>query len=163
MSRRSSPIKHKYLAEERLDLLAQWSKTNLLSPSDVSCGSHIKVRWVCEKGHEWGSIDKNRVLLGSGCPYCSHRAVHPPVHKQRTGISDERMPVQLISQGYLSSRPCARIDPARSNHQKPREPKCGYFLMSALHVAGLNSCTSGSRRLSTSILKTELKLLVAII
>ena len=75
MSRRSSPIKRKSLAEERPDLLAQWSKTNLLSPSDVSCGSHIKVRWVCEKGHEWNAIVKNRVLLGSGCPYCSHRAV----------------------------------------------------------------------------------------
>lgn len=75
MSRRSSPIKRKSLAEERPDLLAQWSKTNLLSPSDVSCGSHIKVRWVCENGHEWDAIVKNRVLLGSGCPYCSHRAV----------------------------------------------------------------------------------------
>lgn len=75
MSRRSSPIKRKSLAEERPDLLAQWSKTNLLSPSDVSCGSHIKVRWVCEKDHEWDAIVKNRVLLGSGCPYCSHRAV----------------------------------------------------------------------------------------
>lgn len=75
MSRRSSPIKRKSLAEERPDLLAQWSKTNLLSPSDVSCGSHIKVRWVCEKGHEWDAIVKNRVLLGSGCPYCNHRAV----------------------------------------------------------------------------------------
>ena len=75
MFRRSSPIKRKSLAEERPDLLAQWSKTNLLSPSDVSCGSHIKVRWVCEKGHEWDAIVKNRVLLGSGCPYCSHRAV----------------------------------------------------------------------------------------
>ena len=75
MFRRSSPIKRKSLAEERPDLLAQWSKTNLLSPSDVSCGSHIKVRWVCEKGHEWDAIVKNRVLLGSGCPYCNHRAV----------------------------------------------------------------------------------------
>lgn len=68
-------MKRKSLAEERPDLLAQWSKNNLLSPFDVSCGSHIKVRWVCEKGHEWDANVKNRVFLGSGCPYCNHRAV----------------------------------------------------------------------------------------
>jgi DNA-directed RNA polymerase subunit RPC12/RpoP len=63
------------LAEERPDLLAQWSEINSLSPYEVSCGSHIKVRWVCKKGHEWDAIVKNRVLLGSGCPYCNLRAV----------------------------------------------------------------------------------------
>lgn len=35
----------------------------------------MKVRWVCEKGHKWDAVVKNRVILGSGCPYCEHRAV----------------------------------------------------------------------------------------
>ena len=63
------------LADERPDLISQWSPDNELSPSDVSCGSHKKVLWVCEKGHTWEAIVKNRVLAGSGCPYCEHRAV----------------------------------------------------------------------------------------
>ena len=63
------------LAEERPELLAQWARSNPISPSDVSCGSHKKVLWVCEKGHTWEATVKNRALIGSGCPYCEHRAV----------------------------------------------------------------------------------------
>ena len=63
------------LAEERPDLVGQWSARNTLSPNKVSCGSHLKVWWVCDNGHEWESIVKNRALLGSGCPYCEHRAI----------------------------------------------------------------------------------------
>ena len=68
-------MKHESLAKERPDLLAQWSSENNISPYDVSCGSHKKVRWVCSKGHNWEAIVKNRALVGSGCPYCEHRAV----------------------------------------------------------------------------------------
>ena len=68
-------MRRKSLAEERPDLISQWSPDNDLSPSDVSCGSHKKVIWKCVKGHTWQAIVKNRVLAGSGCPYCEHRAV----------------------------------------------------------------------------------------
>ncbi len=68
-------MKRKSLAEERPDLLSQWSPENELSPSDVSCGSHKKVLWICEKGHTWAATVKNRALIGSKCPYCEHRAV----------------------------------------------------------------------------------------
>ena len=68
-------MKHESLAKERPDLLAQWSSENNISPYDVSCGSHKKVRWVCSKGHNWEAIIKNRALVGSGCPICKHRAV----------------------------------------------------------------------------------------
>ena len=63
------------LAEERPELVPQWGTNNKLSPSDVSCGSHKKVWWVCDKGHSWEATVKNRALKGSGCPYCEHRAV----------------------------------------------------------------------------------------
>ena len=68
-------MKRGSLAEERPELIAQWSTSNMLSPSDVSCGSHKKVWWVCDKGHTWEATVKNRALIGSGCPYCEHRAV----------------------------------------------------------------------------------------
>ena len=68
-------MKRKSLAEERPEIGAQWAPNNSLSPYQVTCGSHKKVKWVCEKGHTWEAVIKNRVLLGSGCPYCQHRAV----------------------------------------------------------------------------------------
>lgn len=68
-------MKRKSLSDERPDLIAQWSTKNMLSPKDVSCCSHKIVLWVCNKGHTWNAAVKNRVLLGSNCPYCEHRAV----------------------------------------------------------------------------------------
>ena len=65
----------KTLAEEHPELVPQWGTSNELSPSDVSSGSNMKVWWTCEKGHSWEATIKNRALLGSGCPYCEHRAV----------------------------------------------------------------------------------------
>lgn len=63
------------LAKERPDLLSQWSPYNELSPSDISCGSHRMVLWKCSIGHIWKATIKNRALLNSNCPYCTHRAV----------------------------------------------------------------------------------------
>ena len=68
-------MKRKSIAEEKPELVAQWARSNSISPDKVSCGSHLKVRWVCAKGHEWEAVVKNRTLLGSGCPYCEHRGV----------------------------------------------------------------------------------------
>ena len=34
-------------------LVKQWSKKNKIKPTEVSIGSHKKVIWRCEKGHEW--------------------------------------------------------------------------------------------------------------
>ena len=33
-------------------LVKQWSKKNKIKPTEVSIGSHKKVIWRCEKGHE---------------------------------------------------------------------------------------------------------------
>ncbi len=63
------------MAEVKPELVAQWARINEVSPSEVSYGSHKKVWWVCQNGHTWQATVKNRVLAGSGCPYCEHRAV----------------------------------------------------------------------------------------
>lgn len=68
-------MKRKSLAEVRPDLLTQWSPDNELSPSDVTYGSNTKVLWICNRGHVWSATVKNRVVCGSNCPYCEHRAV----------------------------------------------------------------------------------------
>ena len=42
-----------------------------LRPVDVSHGSHKKVWWQCEKGHDWQAPVFSVVLEGCGCPYCN--------------------------------------------------------------------------------------------
>ena len=40
-------------------LVKQWSKKNRIKPTEVSIGSHKKVIWRCEKGHEWEAAVKS--------------------------------------------------------------------------------------------------------
>ena len=56
-------------------LAKQWSKKNKIKPTEVSIGSHKKVIWKCEKGHEWEVAVKSRTINKTGCPYCSHNKV----------------------------------------------------------------------------------------
>ncbi|MBR4868719.1 MAG: zinc-ribbon domain-containing protein [Clostridia bacterium] len=60
------------------ELSKEWhpTKNNTLSPSNVSPGSHKKVWWKCNKGHEWQAQIKSRVN-GAGCPICSNQKVLP--------------------------------------------------------------------------------------
>lgn len=59
-------------------LAHQWhpAKNGGLTPDQVLPGSHRKVWWICEKGHEWQASVDSRVS-GSGCPVCSGRKVVP--------------------------------------------------------------------------------------
>ena len=47
-------------------------KNGKLDPLNLSPGSHKKVWWQCQKGHEWQAVVKHRTN-GTGCPYCSGR------------------------------------------------------------------------------------------
>ena len=68
-------MRRKSVAEERPDLVSQWSPKNTQSPDKVSCGSHLKVWWICAKGHEWEAVVKSGALLGGSCRCCEHRAI----------------------------------------------------------------------------------------
>ena len=46
------------LAAVHPELIAEWSKKNKIKPTEVSIGSHKKVIWRCEKGHEWEAADE---------------------------------------------------------------------------------------------------------
>ena len=69
----SIPQGKRPLSETHPHLSAQWSSKNTLSPDEVTHGSHKKVRWICEKGHEWEAEIASRTSMSSGCPYCSGR------------------------------------------------------------------------------------------
>lgn len=55
-------------------LASEWcyEKNNGLKPISVTVGSHRKVWWKCNNGHEWEAEVKSR-SDGKGCPYCSGR------------------------------------------------------------------------------------------
>lgn len=57
------------------EIAAEWSPKNLpFQPTMVGAGSHKRVWWRDELGHEWRSEVRARVR-GTGCPYCSHNKV----------------------------------------------------------------------------------------
>jgi hypothetical protein len=58
--------------ETHPQLLKEWNneKNLKLNPKTITSRSHIKVWWICDKGHEWEAQVSNRTL-GSKCPYCS--------------------------------------------------------------------------------------------
>ena len=55
-------------------LVREWhpTKNAPLTPDQFSAGSHRKIWWRCERGHEWQAIIKSRTS-GTGCPVCANR------------------------------------------------------------------------------------------
>ena len=63
-----------YCAEQdRNELLEQWhpTKNEPLTPDQLTYGSHRRVWWQCEKGHEWQSAVYARTCSHAGCPVCA--------------------------------------------------------------------------------------------
>ena len=82
----------KMLAAVRPELTSEWSERNLpLTPDSVTHGSNKIVWWNGKCGHEWRASIKNRVINGSGCPYCSHNAILEGYGNRRQPC--ERLPV----------------------------------------------------------------------
>ncbi|MDO9391013.1 MAG: zinc-ribbon domain-containing protein, partial [bacterium] len=67
------------LATTNPELAKEWhpTKNGSLTPNDVTQASNKKVWWQCkkDKSHEWAANISNR-NKGSGCPYCSNKAVN---------------------------------------------------------------------------------------
>jgi len=56
-------------------LANQWHpKLNRLKPDKVIYGSHLKIWWLCEKGHEWQAKISNRII-GTDCPFCNSKKI----------------------------------------------------------------------------------------
>ena len=64
------------LATKFPELVKEWNyeKNNGLLPTQVPCGSHRKVWWRCNQGHEWEASLADRTR-GNKCPYCGGKKV----------------------------------------------------------------------------------------
>ena len=67
----------KCLANVTPELTLEWHpvKNGKLTPSDVSFGSHKKIWWRCNRGHEWAASVASRSTNLNGCPYCANKMV----------------------------------------------------------------------------------------
>lgn len=65
------------LATTHPQILKLWSGRNILSPAEVTSGSHRKVWWRCDRGHEWESQIAVVAVEGCGCPYCMGKRAIP--------------------------------------------------------------------------------------
>lgn len=65
------------LATTHPQVLKLWSEKNTLKPTEVTAGSHRKVWWKCEKGHEWETLIAVVAVEGCGCPYCMGKRAIP--------------------------------------------------------------------------------------
>lgn len=65
------------LATTHPEISEQWlyEKNGVLTPCDVVAGTHIKVWWRCEFGHEWQAQILSRTSQHSGCPVCAGKKV----------------------------------------------------------------------------------------
>lgn len=54
------------------EVAKQWDyeKNGDIKPEYISCTSHKKFYWRCEKGHSW-KAQVNTRFMGHGCPYCA--------------------------------------------------------------------------------------------
>ena len=73
---RMLPPSARVLADECPELTKEWHPTKNagLTPYDVPPGTHQRVWWQCENGHEWLAQVNSRVR-GSKCPVCSNKKV----------------------------------------------------------------------------------------
>ncbi|MGM9619259.1 MAG: zinc-ribbon domain-containing protein [Oscillospiraceae bacterium] len=98
------------LASQRPELAAQWhaEKNGGLTPDAVPLGSHRRVWWRCENGHEWQAVVKSRAG-GCGCPVCANRvllpgsndlaATHPEVARQWHPVKNGRLRPENVAAG----------------------------------------------------------------
>ena len=115
------------LATTHPNLVKEWHpiKNGRLTPHEVTHGSHKKVWWKCEHGHEW-EASANKRSNGRKCPYCSNQKVlkgyndiatsHPQYVKYFANIEDAH--THTYSSGKKVELKC---------------PDCSHTKMMAMH------------------------------
>lgn len=96
--------------QELFNLTKEWkcSKNYPLNPEGLSAGSHKKVWWECTKNssHQWNARIKDRVLKGSGCPFCAGRkadlsnclqTTHPNIAREWHSVKNIFSPLEITA------------------------------------------------------------------
>lgn len=66
-------------------VVEEWhSAKNSIKPTEISAGSHVKVWWKCNKGHEWQASVYSRASRSLGCQVCADYTVIAGVNDLET-------------------------------------------------------------------------------
>jgi len=88
------------LQESHPDLCKEWSSKNEKSPSEYATGSHEKVLWECEYGHDWKATISRRTnpQNPTGCSRCNMSSYEQIVDKclRRLGVSYDTEETSLL-------------------------------------------------------------------
>jgi hypothetical protein len=66
------------LATTHPELARQWhpQRNENLRPTQVTHkNATVNIWWLCEEGHEWEAVARNRSVGETGCPYCANRKI----------------------------------------------------------------------------------------
>lgn len=66
------------------ELAKEYSSKNITPANLVSPGSHKRVWWVCDKGHEYESRPVKRSTLKRNCPICANQLIIPGINDLKT-------------------------------------------------------------------------------
>ena len=95
------------------EIAKEWHPTKNcdLRPKDVIVGSHKKIWWLCEKGHEWKTscnkrINGGRQKEGTCCPFC------------RESLGEKKI-AKILKEKGLSFNRQVRFDDCRSTNPLP--------------------------------------------
>lgn len=67
----SLPKEGNSLFDKYPDLSKEWDDDNILSPTDVNCGTKRKAKWICHVCcNRWEATISNRTSGKNGCPEC---------------------------------------------------------------------------------------------
>ena len=99
----------------RPDLVKEWHESNILKPSEVTCGSEIQVIWKCSNpDHKpYKAMIYSRAHLNSGCPECAGNIKTPIVYRKE--LYDKFPYIELLADYQGSGK---RV--------KCKCTKCGY-------------------------------------
>lgn len=92
-------------------LASEWHPTRngILDPTNMSNGSHKKIWWVCEKGHEWETTIIARTTKKSKCHICTNRKIvkgindlgttHPKIAEEFNTIRNDSALLNILHIG----------------------------------------------------------------
>jgi hypothetical protein len=98
------------LATTHPELSKQWHTANTIKPSELTYGSDTKVKWVCDKGHEWDTLVYLRTAkLARGCPTCG-RGLNSKAEKEVAGWMKALLPNNQVEENTKSIIPPFELD-----------------------------------------------------
>ena len=110
------------------DLARQWhpTKNGTLTPRDVIAGSHRKVWWRCDQGHEWQATILSRASSGNGCPVCAGKVILPGDNDLATHFPE------IAAQWH----PHEERDPDRAGALPVQQPQGLVAMPAGTHLSG---------------------------